>query len=245
MIGNISRFPRSPHKGYRQVLLQQGRVLLDADFNEQGNLAAYALRRLTQDLLGRHAGPADELGFAIGQTADGFTIARGRYYVRGLLAANEPPATDPYAGPLAYSDQEGERRGRASRARSRTSSTSTSGSASVSWLEDDTIREVALGGPDTSVPAPGRLAGARHPASARRSPVQRRGEGLEMAEREGRAPSGLEPGERGPAAAHAGLRRSGGRSGRNAVRRRSARRLPRASRTSSTASRSTTSRRGR
>jgi Family of unknown function (DUF6519) len=150
VIGNISRFPRSAHNGYRQVLLQQGRVLLDADFNEQGTLAAQALRQLTQDLIGRHAGPAHDLGFAIGKTANRFTISRGRYYVGGLLAANDPPDSDPNAGPLPYGDQEGvdelefeatkpyffyldvwER--------------------SVSWLEDDTIREVALGGPDTTL----------------------------------------------------------------------------------------------
>jgi hypothetical protein len=149
VIGNISRFPRSPHKGYRQVLLQQGRVLLDADFNEQGNLAAYALRRLTHDLLGRHAGPAHELGFAIDRTPEGFTIARGRYYVEGLLAVNEPPATDPYAGPLPYGDQEG-------MDEDELEGTKTYffyldvWERSVSWLEDDTIREVALGGPDTT-----------------------------------------------------------------------------------------------
>ena len=190
MIGDISRFPRSPHKGYRQVLLQQGRVLLDADFNEQGALAAHALRQLTQDLIGPHAGPADDLGFAIG-TANGFTIARGRYYVRGLLAANDQPDSDPNVGPLPYGEQEGvdelefeatkpyffyldvwER--------------------SVSWLEDDTIREVALGGPDTTLR---RQVVWQVRAIERPLPQpRRRGEGVELAERERRAPPRLRPG---------------------------------------------------
>jgi hypothetical protein len=147
VIGNISRLSRSPHKGYRQVLLQQGRVLLDADFNEQGTLAAYALRRLTHDLLGPHAGPAEELGFAIAATPDGFTIARGRYYVRGLLASNEPPAPD--AGPLLYGDQEGVRPGEFAGTKAYFFYLDV-WERSVSWLEDDTIREVALGGPDTT-----------------------------------------------------------------------------------------------
>jgi hypothetical protein len=153
MIGDISRLPTFG-TGYRQVVLQQGRVLLDADFNEQGALAAHALRQLTRDLVGAHAGPSDDLGFAIAIANGAFTISRGRYYVGGLLAANASPPLAAPAGPLAFAEQE-----------------VFTGSAppepftpttayffyldvwerAVSWLEDDTIREVALGGPDTAV----------------------------------------------------------------------------------------------
>ncbi len=149
MIGNISRFPRSAHKGYRQVLLQQGRVLLDADFNEQGDLAAAAMRLLTEDLLGPHAGPAKELGFAIAQTPNGFTIARGRYYVRGLLAVNEPPPTAPDE-PLAFADQDGAPESDFAGAKPYFFYLDVWERA-VSWHEDDAIREVALGGPDTAI----------------------------------------------------------------------------------------------
>lgn len=154
MTGDFSRYTAQPAKGYRQVLLQQGRVLLDADFNEQAALAADGLRQLTRDLLGPYAGPADNLGFAIGVTDKRIAIARGHYYVDGLLAVNA--ATPPAAAtsPLFYEAQEGwpfpgavdkfendkpyffyldvwER--------------------TVTWLEDDAIRETALGGPDTAV----------------------------------------------------------------------------------------------
>ena len=152
MIGNLSRFPRSAHKGYRQVLLQQGRVLLDADFNEQGDLAAAALRRLTQDLLGPHAGPAAELGFEIATDADGFTISRGRYYVGGLLAVNEPPPGTTNPGPLAFNDQEGIPAGGQDFAAAKPYFFYLDvWERAVSWLEDDAIREVALGGPDTAI----------------------------------------------------------------------------------------------
>lgn len=149
MIGNLSRLPRSAHKGYRQVLLQQGRVLLDADFNEQGDLAAAALRRLTQDLLGPHAGPTGELGFAIAADAGAFTISRGRYYVGGLLAVNEPP--DP--GPLAFNKQEGvvPEGGQDFAGATDYFFYLDVWERAVSWLEDDSIREVALGGPDTAI----------------------------------------------------------------------------------------------
>src|SRR4051812_37807264 len=103
MIGDLSRLTRSPGKGYRQVVLQQGRVLLDADFNEQGALAADALRSLTADLIGPYAGPKDEFGFAIAVDAGAFTIGRGRYYVRGLPVVNDGGAS---AAPLAFADQE-------------------------------------------------------------------------------------------------------------------------------------------
>jgi hypothetical protein len=147
MIGDFSRNRTAHAQGFRQVLLQQGRVLLDADFNEQGTIAAHVLRRLTADLLGPHAGPAGDLGFAIGLDDDGrgFTIGSGRYYVHGLMIDQDSD------GPVRFDDQEGRRGADALKSGVPYFLYLDAWERTVSWLEDDAIREVALGGPDTAI----------------------------------------------------------------------------------------------
>ena len=56
MYGDFSRVldPRSGH--YSAVLAQQGRLLLDAELNEQAAIVLDYLRRLTIDLVGPFAG---------------------------------------------------------------------------------------------------------------------------------------------------------------------------------------------
>src|SRR4051794_31902922 len=109
MKGDFSRITFRPERQFSQVLLQQGRVLLDADFNEQGAILAHASRRLARDLLGPHAGPAIGLGFQIAATTQGrLTIGWGSYYVDGLLATNAPSlGAGPIAAPLFYDTQPG------------------------------------------------------------------------------------------------------------------------------------------
>jgi len=175
MHGDFSRDTFDPAKNYSRVLMQQGRVTLDADWNEQASIFLRYLRLLTRDIFGAHAGPSADLGFEIvgnltgqalkdklaqllppGQRRDEIEkailagdvlIGKGRYYVDGLLVENHAP--------ILYSEQPGapfsddltpddfkkfprklllyldvwERH--------------------VTYLEDDHIREVALGGPDT------------------------------------------------------------------------------------------------
>jgi Family of unknown function (DUF6519) len=105
MFGDFSRLTFRPEKRYSAVLAQQGRVLLDADANEQAAIQEYLRRRLAADLIGPHAGPVNE-------TADGtarctafeieyrhaengapanLVIGSGRYYVDGLLADASVP----------------------------------------------------------------------------------------------------------------------------------------------------------
>jgi Family of unknown function (DUF6519) len=76
------------HKNYLRVLMQQGRVQLDADWNEQVDILLYHLQTLTSDLIGPHGGPPDNLGFGIIKdkaVADNFIIGSGHYYVDGIL----------------------------------------------------------------------------------------------------------------------------------------------------------------
>src|SRR5260370_28962833 len=73
--------------------MQQGRVQLDADWNEQASISAHYLRCLAMDLIGAHGGPGD--GFRISripasakQPLADLGIAAGHYYVAGLLCEN-------------------------------------------------------------------------------------------------------------------------------------------------------------
>lgn len=108
MHGDFSRLTFWRDKGYAAVLAQQGRVLLDADFNEQAAIYAYLGRRLAADLIGRHAGPVlitDQGGplnqpfhsFEITPTAGqgggppDLAIGAGRYYVDGIMIDATPP----------------------------------------------------------------------------------------------------------------------------------------------------------
>ncbi len=87
MAGDISRSSFQRLKGNTGVRMQQGRVQLDADWNEQLDIQAYRERTLTTDLLGS-AAPIANAGFAI--VADGTTLAisPGRMYVEGILCEN-------------------------------------------------------------------------------------------------------------------------------------------------------------
>ena len=63
--GNFSRFLDNPHKHYRWVQQQQGRVLLDSDWNAQMTLLSHLLDTETMDLIGPSGGPVGHAGFKI------------------------------------------------------------------------------------------------------------------------------------------------------------------------------------
>src|SRR4029077_10767081 len=58
MHADLSRRTFDPGDAYRAVLLQQGRVLLDADVNEQAEITEYHDEVRTSDLVGRSGGRA-------------------------------------------------------------------------------------------------------------------------------------------------------------------------------------------
>src|SRR5688500_12408105 len=150
MKGDFSRDSFDLRKNFSRVLMQQGRVQLDADFNEQSSILLHYLRTLAADLRRRHAGPND--GFFVSPNADNtdLTINAGRYYVDGILCENEEmfngkPVSyfnQPY---LHFPDDEDKKlpaapfivyRGVWER--------------HVTSLEDESLTEVALGGIDTT-----------------------------------------------------------------------------------------------
>jgi hypothetical protein len=91
MKADFTRNTFSPLKHFSRVLMQQGRVQLDADWNEQGAIQLRYLRALATDLIGEHGGPSDHWGFAItalqtpSPVSNDFRIGPGHYYVDGIL----------------------------------------------------------------------------------------------------------------------------------------------------------------
>jgi hypothetical protein len=113
MKGDFSRVTdRDGAKQYTDVLRQQGRVDLDADWNEQVVLRDRLARITTTDVVGAAGVPETGGGFAVGPSADGrdLTLSAGRMYVAGILCELEDEAsyaTQPYLplpGPLTEGD---------------------------------------------------------------------------------------------------------------------------------------------
>jgi hypothetical protein len=97
MNGDISRDTFHPWRQYTGVRLQQGRVQLDADWNEQIDIALSRERTVTRDVVGPGAVPEVAPGFALtppdpdgdGAGSD-LLIGFGHAYVAGVLAQNQP-----------------------------------------------------------------------------------------------------------------------------------------------------------
>lgn len=65
MKGDLSRETFDSAAHYRAVRMQQGRVITDADFNEQGDITRYRLERLAEDTIGPDGAPADDPGYGL------------------------------------------------------------------------------------------------------------------------------------------------------------------------------------
>jgi hypothetical protein len=135
---------------YTGVLQQQGRVLLDADFNEQVEIERHQRRMLARDLIGACGGSEGAAGFEISLDESGrqLIVGAGRYYVDGLLVENErdcafesQPDLPTAADLLAQSAESGGRQLAYLDVWERI----------ITPIEDPGLVEPALGGPDTSV----------------------------------------------------------------------------------------------
>lgn len=157
MKGDFSRDTFDSANHFSRVLMQQGRVQLDADWNEQASILLHYLQTLAADLIGPHGGPASALGFEItipDPTKKEFVIGPGRYYVDGILCENEHQC--------AYWQQPDYPLPEDKSLDLSTIVVSAAASYAVyldvwerhlSYLDDDRIREAALGGPDTTTRA--------------------------------------------------------------------------------------------
>lgn len=143
MKGDFSRRTFDPNKHLAAVPMQQGRAQLDADWNEQLEISAHRTETETRDVIGEAGGPIHNAGFEVTDAGSGdLFISKGRYYVGGLLVENEatcrltaqpdlpsaPPITS-IGTHFVYLDV---------------------WQRHLTALEDPSIRETALGGPDTA-----------------------------------------------------------------------------------------------
>ncbi|MFP2929656.1 DUF6519 domain-containing protein [Pyxidicoccus sp. 3LG] len=101
MKGDFTRFTFDPGKHYDSVLMQQGRVQTDADWNEQVMIAAHRNRIEMLDIIGNTGAPQDLLAGGMGaflayygpdaNNINQLFINHGRYYVDGLMVESEAP----------------------------------------------------------------------------------------------------------------------------------------------------------
>jgi hypothetical protein len=182
MRGDFTRDTFDPSKHYSRVLMQQGRVQLDADWNEQTSILLHYMRALGRDLFGAHAGPADGAGFELlwNKTKDweatlndmfkkgqfdkaryealGKAVKAGNVVItRGRYYVGGIPTAN-HAATL-YTEQLGCPRNemkdddRVSKWEKNVVFYLDVWERHVTWLDDGYIREVALGGPDTGTRA--------------------------------------------------------------------------------------------
>lgn len=144
MNGDLTRSTFAPGDDFTAVRSQQGRVMLDADHNEQVDIQLDDTRRGRDAMIGGSGAPADTGGFAVTVAAGVPQLSAGLYFVDGLRVRN-PAAlaldgAQPFLGGPTLPTQDG------------------------AWLayldvwerpltavEEPSIREVALGGPDTTL----------------------------------------------------------------------------------------------
>lgn len=145
MPSDRDRFSYDKKQQYRSVVSQQGRVLLPADFNEAQEIGGEQLRYDALDIVGPAGTPDDgyKIGFPAGPPDFNFSIGAGAMYVGGMRLKLFDPVTyfdqpdwldpTPLTGApqreyvfLDIEEQE------------------------VSAVEDGALRDVALGGPDTT-----------------------------------------------------------------------------------------------
>ena len=65
MKADLSRETFAPGAHYTAVRMQQGRVITDADFNEQGDITRHRAEQLAEDVIGASGAPAENAGFAL------------------------------------------------------------------------------------------------------------------------------------------------------------------------------------
>jgi hypothetical protein len=147
MKGDFSRKTFDPKKHYSRVLMQQGRVQVDADWNEQEAINQYRAEIEARDVIGRCGAPLHDAGFKITVDSDGkLVIGKGRFYADGILCENEDVTGYLQQPDLPDAPEPGN-----------ALETSPVGIVYLDvWerhltaLDDPRIREVALGGPDTA-----------------------------------------------------------------------------------------------
>ena len=141
MVADIARVTHDPGRQYRAVVRQQGRVTLEADGNEASAIAVESLRLETIDIFGPTAAFGD--GYKVAAAGGAITISPGIFYLGGwrlkldapVAWAQQPDWIDAPTTAFRGGNQV---------------ITLLLTEQSVSAVEDQALREVALGGPDSA-----------------------------------------------------------------------------------------------
>jgi hypothetical protein len=146
MSGDYTRFTFDPRNRYSGVLMQQGRVQLDSDWNEEIDILRRRIRTTTLDILGPVGVPyvVSPDAFKAGLLPGDLSIGLGRLYVDGIqveVFAEDaatynkqpffpvPPPLPAAGDAVVYLDV---------------------WDREVTYIEDPDLLDVALGGPDTT-----------------------------------------------------------------------------------------------
>ncbi len=93
MKGDFSRLTFRRDQHYSGVRMQQGRVLLDAEWNEQADIQAQRDQATTRDEIGPSGAPWSPQdafkNFQVRTAGDAFEVAEGHIYVDGILCESE------------------------------------------------------------------------------------------------------------------------------------------------------------
>ena len=168
MKGDYTRFTFNPRKHYSSVRMQQGRVQLDADWNEQASILAHRIKTEAIDVIGHCGAPKHDAAFGIVLAAPlleeldkkdierlrlddvllrrrrsgDFGLTKGRFYAGGQLCEVEEPFhymdQPDYPNPEPLSDT------------SHYFVYLDVWQRHITADDDPLIRETALGGPDTA-----------------------------------------------------------------------------------------------
>jgi hypothetical protein len=166
MHGDFSLNPLTYRDRVSRVLNQMGRVQLDSDANEQTEATLHFLRGLAQDVIGYHGGPDESFQIVPADPnksmTDQLLIQWGEYYVDGIRCVNMPDLGfwDIMANPTVLTNLP---KGLPISEHTDSYLTPNLRDAKVPQLvyltvwerhisasENDSIREVALNGPDTA-----------------------------------------------------------------------------------------------
>ena len=145
MKGDFSRRTHDPRKHYSAVLQEQGRLLTDADLEEEHRILSRAHERTAADLIGLCGGPIGAAGFAPSINGVRLELSAGRYYAAGRLVVNEEVVDfteqpDRFMGDIVWPPPVG-----------RFAIVLDVWPRLITAIDDPSIREPALGGPTTAV----------------------------------------------------------------------------------------------